>query len=257
MALTQSPGPIAAQPGPTNFTVDGPAHKLLLTPFPRRLRAELGGELVLDTTGAQLVHETGLLAALYVPEADVRAELLSPTDTRTHCPFKGDASYLAVKDVPDVFWTYREPNPEAAWLEGLLGVYFRKLDRWLDEDEEIHTHVRDPYHRVDARRSSRHVRVTVDGEVVAETRRPVVLSETGMPNRLYVPREDVRVELVRSATTTHCPYKGEATYWSAPGREDLAWSFEAPFVDALPAQGMLSFWGDGVVVELDGVAVPA
>ena len=261
MSLTLAPAPLSTAPGAANYTLDSPKHRLFLHPFPRRVRAELGGEVVLDTRRGQLLHETGLLPRLYVPEADVRLELLTPTDTSTHCPFKGDASYWTVraggKEAVDAFWTYAEPKEESSWLRGLLGMYEERFDRWLDEDEEIRGKLRDPYHRVDARRSSRHVRVLHDGAVVAETDRPVVVSETGVPNRFYVPREDVAVELQRSDTITHCPYKGEATYWSIPGGPDAAWSYEAPLGEALTARGHLSFSGDDVVVEVDGERVPS
>src|SRR3954465_1220156 len=96
MSLTQSPGPLAGQPGNTNFAIEGPKHRLLATPLPRRVRAELGGETVIDTEGAFLLHETGLKPQVYVPLADVKADALTRTDHTTHCPFKGDASYRTV-----------------------------------------------------------------------------------------------------------------------------------------------------------------
>lgn len=174
---------------------------------------------MLDSERAKLLHETGILPVLYVPEEDFDAGLLKPTDHSTHCPFKGDASYHSV-DAGDrvsenAVWTYAHPLPEASWLRGLRGVYADRLDAWLDEDEEIQGHLRDPYPRVDVRRSSRHVRVLAGDTVIADTADPAVLSETGLPNRFYVPRGDVREDaLVSSDTTAACPYKGEASYWS-------------------------------------------
>jgi uncharacterized protein (DUF427 family) len=121
------------------------------------------------------------------------------------------------------------------------------MDAWFDEDEQVHR-LRDPYHRVDARQSSRRVEVRLDGEVVARTERPVVVHETGVPLRFYIPREDVGTALVASDTTSVCPYKGTASYWSLNGIEDAAWSYEAPLESMLKARGNVCF--DATKVEV-------
>ncbi|MET0448548.1 MAG: DUF427 domain-containing protein, partial [Aeromicrobium sp.] len=240
MSLTRTPGPLATNPpAETNYSIDGPAHRLLLTPFPRRVRAELAGVTVLDTIAGGLVHESNLLPVLYVPEADVDMSLLEPTDRTSHCPFKGDASYWSVRVADRVaenaVWGYRDPIDSAAWLRGLVGFYWDRLDRWFDEDDEVFAHLRDPFHRTDVRPSSRTVTVRIGDAVVAESRHALVLSETGLPNRWYVPVEDIRTELfVPTDTTTHCPYKGDASYWTyRPGDGgddvvDVAWSYQKP-----------------------------
>src|SRR3954451_25193698 len=150
MSLTTAPGPLAGKPGPANYTIDGPKHRLLATPLPRRVRAELGGEVVLDTEGAFLLHETGLPAQLYVPLADVSAGLPDRPGRQTHCPFKGDASYrtIAVADrvAKNALWVYDEPLPASSFLDGHAGVYLDRLDRWLDvvgEGQGVHQ----PVHR--------------------------------------------------------------------------------------------------------------
>src|SRR5947209_4047278 len=98
MSLTMSTGPLAGQPPQTvNYRIDGPAHRLLMQQFPRRLRAMFGGETVFDTTRAMLLHETGLLPQPYVPLEDIRQDLLTATDHHTFCPFKGTASYWSVR----------------------------------------------------------------------------------------------------------------------------------------------------------------
>ena len=97
MSLTFSSGPLSGHaPATVNYRIDGPAHKLLMQQFPRRVRATFGGETVFDTIRATLVHETGLLPQVYVPQDDIRADLLQPTDHHTYCPFKGTASYWTV-----------------------------------------------------------------------------------------------------------------------------------------------------------------
>jgi uncharacterized protein (DUF427 family) len=145
-------------------------------------------------------------------------------------------------------WTYEDPIAKASWLRGLVSVYPERMDTWLDEDEEV-TGLRDPYHRVDARRSSRRIEVRHDGEVIARSERPVVVAETGVPLRFYLPREDVAAELRPSETTATCPYKGRASYWSLNGIGDVAWSYEAPLESMLAARGDVCFDASKVEVS--------
>jgi len=260
MSLTLSRGPLSRQPAAGNYRIDGPAHRLFFEGFPRRVRGSFGGESVLDTRRGKLLHETGLLPQLYVPREDVRTDLLASTDKRTHCPFKGDASYWTLRvgerSADNAAWAYIEPLESAAWLGGHLAFYWGSLDAWLDEDEEVQGHLRDPYHRVDVRASSRRVRVMARGFVVADTARPKVLSETGLPNRFYIPAEDVREDCLEpSAKRTVCPYKGLASYRTlrVDGEriEDAAWVYEEPLENAFKVRGHLSFMADGVEVDAD------
>jgi uncharacterized protein (DUF427 family) len=257
MTLTFPGAPLASEPpATTNYAIEGPRHRLLLHPFPRRVRARFAGEVVLDSTRGALLHESNILPRLYVPLEDVRADLLERTDHSTHCPFKGDASYWSVRVgdrvAENAVWTYEDPIDEASWLRGLVSVYPERMDAWLDEDEEV-TGLRDPYHRVDARRSSRRIEVRSDGEVLARSERPVVVAETGLPLRFYLPREDVAAELRPSDTTKTCPYKGRAAYWSLEAIEDAAWSYEAPLESMLGARGHVCF--DASKVDVSELAL--
>lgn len=262
MSLTLGGGPLAARPpGTVNYTVEGPAHRLLWHPFPRRVRALFGGRTVLDTDRAALLHETGLLPQLYIPQGDVDGQLLEPTEHRTHCPFKGDARYASVRAgervAENAVWSYPEPLDPAGWLAGHLAFYWEAMDAWFDEDEEVFGHVRDPYHRVDVRPTGRRVRVTAGGTEVADTRRALVLSETGLPNRYYLPPQDVHTALLApSATHTVCPYKGQASYRTlhAGGTTvpDAAWCYPQPLEDAGRIAGLYCFHADGVRTEVDG-----
>jgi len=257
MSLTFPGAPLASEPPlTTNYAIDGPRHRLLLHPFPRRVRARFAGEVVLDSTRGALLHESNILPRLYVPVEDMRADLLERTDHSTHCPFKGDASYWSVRVgdrvAENAVWTYESPIAEASWLLGLVSVYPERMDAWLDEDEEV-TGLRDPYHRVDARRSSRRIEVRSGGEVLARSERPVVVAETGLPLRFYLPREDVSAELRPSDTTATCPYKGRASYWSLDGIEDVAWSYEEPLESILAARDMVCF--DASKVEVSELAL--
>jgi uncharacterized protein (DUF427 family) len=262
MSLTKTDGPLAPKaPATVNYAIDGPAHKLFMQAFPRRVRAEFAGRTVLDTTHGVLVHETALLPRLYVPEADLDASAFVATDHSTHCPFKGDASYrsLVVGDrvVENALWHYPTPTPDALWLEGYASLYWEAADAWYDEDERVHGHLTDPFHRVDVRRSSRHVQVYAGDQLVAESRSPLLLAETGFPLRWYLSPEDVTVPLEPTATSTHCPYKGDASYWTLrlpDGREltDAAWGYKDPLPEAVRIAGLVSVVHDDLRVLVDG-----
>jgi uncharacterized protein (DUF427 family) len=258
MTLTLAHGPLSGNPpNAVNYEIIGPRHRLLMHEFPRRVRAVFAGEVIVDTRSGLLLHETGLLPRLYVPDDDLRADLMEPTGHSTYCPFKGRASYWTVRaghrTAENAVWAYPEPLEPASWLRGYKSVYWEAMDRWLDEDEEVLGHLCDPYHRVDVRRTSRHVRVLADDVLIAETDSPLLLSETGLPNRYYIPRADVRLELLRpSATTTVCPYKGTAEYWSLQSAADIAWSYPDPLEEAVRIADYISFLHDALTIELDG-----
>jgi uncharacterized protein (DUF427 family) len=130
------------------------------------------------------------------------------------------------------------------------------MDAWFEEDEEVFTHARDPYRRIDALRSSRHVRVELDGVVLADSRRPTVLFETGLRPRYYLPKVDVRTDLLEPTdTVTSCPYKGQARYWSARVGErverDVAWSYPTPLPESAPVAGLVCFYDERLDVLVD------
>jgi uncharacterized protein (DUF427 family) len=262
MGLTFGDGPLSpTAPQTVNYDIVGPAHKLLMRPFPRRVRAEFAGATVLDTRRGQLLYETGILPQLYVPEEDLDAAAFEPTDHSTHCPFKGDASYRSLKVgervVENALWHYPEPIETAAWLSGYAALYWSAADAWYDEDEPVLSHLPDPYHRVDIRQSSRHVQVFAGDELVAETRAPLVLSETGLPNRYYLDPADVTAVLTPTDTHTACPYKGEASYWTVrlgDGRElaDAVWGYPKPLAESSAVTGRISFLHDDLRTVVDG-----
>ena len=137
-------------------------------------------------------------------------------------------------------------------LKGLLAFHFDALDEWLEEDEPVIGHPRDPFHRIDVNRSSRHVKVTLDGETLAESDRPLALFETGLPTRWYLPREDVNMDLLQaSETRTTCAYKGHAATFSSGGtrhRLDLPRAGR----EVGPIRDRIAFYNEFVDIEIDG-----
>jgi len=263
MALTIGTGPFGKQSNGTfNFEVKAPrGHVLYFEDSPKRVRAAFNGETIADSRRVKLLHETGHLPIYYFPKEDVRMDFLEESDHTTHCPFKGDASYWSVRVgdrvAENAVWGYPEPIDSAPPLAGYVAFYHGAMDKWLEEEEEIDGHPKDPYHRIDVLNSSRHIKVSVNGEVVAETTRPKILFETGLPPRYYMPPEDVREELlVPSDSSSVCPYKGVASYWSvdADGEtvEDLVWSYPEARRDAQKVEGLLCFFNERVDLEVDG-----
>src|SRR3954454_13518374 len=265
MSLTAARGPSGGAPaGRFNFEPQAPTGAVLYwDPVAYHLRAFLAGELVFDTTEAKLLHEAGHLPVYYVPEDDLRAELLEPSDTRTRCPHKGEASYWTIRVgdrvEADAAWAYEDPLEHASFLAGHAAFQWDRLDEWFVEDEQVFGHPRDPYHRIDVYRTTRRVRVSLDGEELAESVRARALFETGLPPRWYLPPEDVRLELLEpSPTRTRCAYKGSASYWHVVVgdelQEDLAWSYPDPDDDARDVRGLICFLQELCVLELDGAA---
>ncbi len=227
----------------------------------KRVRAYLGGELVADTTRPKLVWEVPYFPSYYLPQADVRMELLTPTGRgERSSPGLGEASCFTVKGggrvAHDAAWHYPESPVEE--LRGYVRLDWEAMDAWFEEDEEVYVHPHDPHKRVDVLHSSRHVEVSVNGVKIADSHQPRLLFETALPTRYYVPLVDVRMDLLRpSETTSRCPYKGVATYWSleAGGQrfEDLAWTYKAPTLESAKIAGLVCFFTERVDLYVDGV----
>ena len=263
MGLMSGTGPFGRKPaGRFNFEPPGPGKALYLEPTPKRIRVVVGGETIADSRHAFMLHESGHQPIYYFPPEDVREEFLEPSERHTRCPKKGEASYHTIRVGADVVeagaWYYPEPIADAPpALKGLIAFYFDRMDRWFEEDEEIAVHPRDPYHRVDVLSSDRAVRVSIDGELLAESTRALALFESNLPPRWYLPAEDVVAELEPSDTVTRCPYKGAAGYHSvklASGEleKDLIWCYADPFAEVGRIAGLLCFFNERVDLELDG-----
>jgi uncharacterized protein (DUF427 family) len=262
MGMMTGTGPLSPNPeGEFNFEPPPPGRALYLEPTPKRIRVILGGETIADSRRAMLLQESGLMPVYYFPPEDVRVDLLEPTDKHTHCPKKGEASYYTIRagdrDAKNAAWYYPEPLDGAPPIKDLIAFYWDKIDTWMEEDEEVIGHARDPYHRIDLRKTSRHIRISLDGQLLAETTRAVALFESNLPTRWYLPREDVVAELVPTDTDTICPYKGHAGYYSVrldSGElaEDLVWYYADPMSEALGVTGLLCFYNEKVDIELDG-----
>ena len=226
MTLTVGRGPFGHFPG-GRFNFQAPESVSYLEDFPRWMRARLDGETVADSKRAKLLHESGRLPLLLFPEDDVRLDLV-PAEA------------------------IRRPGPE-----GLIELDWHAMDEWLEEDEVAFGHVRDPYHRLDVRASSRHVRVSLRGHTLAESSRTVALFETSLPTRWYFPPEDVRMDLLDAGgQETVCAYKGHAAHLSFGEDRDVAWTYLDPEREVAPIAGRIAFYDERVDLELDGEQQP-
>jgi uncharacterized protein (DUF427 family) len=257
MSLSLGTGPFGQAPaGAFNFDLDrsAPPHRIYFADFQPRVRAVIDGRTVLDTTRGKLLYETGIMPRLYAPLEDFDPAVLSRTDHTSHCPFKGDASYWSLTvnggSRENAVWAYESPIGEAAWLRGYASLYAEQADEWWVEDERTLGHLRDPFHRIDVLPSSRRVRISAGDEVFADTDRAVLLFETGLPPRAYVPRADVSVAIEPAEKRTVCPYKGEARYWDVGGVAEAAWSYEYPRPESTGIAGRLAFDPERVNVQI-------
>jgi uncharacterized protein (DUF427 family) len=224
----------------------------------KRVRVYLAGRLVADTRRPFLVWEIPYFPTYYLPLADVQAKL-DPTGNTEHSPSRGEAEILDVRveGATAAGAARRYPDSPLEPLRDLVRFTWAEMDEWLEEDEPVYTHPRDPYTRVDILASSQHVRVEIDGVTVADSVRPHILFETGLPPRYYLPLPDVRTELlVPSDTTSHCPYKGTAGYWSVDAghgvRPDLVWIYRTPLPESQKVAGLACFYNEKVDLYLDG-----
>ena len=239
-----------------------PGYRVDFEPSPRQLRVEFNGEIVANSTNAHLLHETAHVPVYYFPREDVRMDLMEATELYTFCPFKGEANYWTLKvgdkEVENALWSYEEPFTEALAFKDFVAFYWNKMDHWFEEDEEVFVHARDPYKRIDAIKSTRQVRVVLSGETLAETGNAIFLFETGMPVRYYLPQSDVRMDLLESSeTTSRCPYKGIASYWSArigdEVFEDIVWGYPDPIPEMPKIKDHVCFFNENVdAIFVDG-----
>ncbi|NIK60846.1 DUF427 domain-containing protein [Kribbella shirazensis] len=216
-------------------------------PVPRRVRAMLDGRVVLDTTDAIYLWEFPPYPQYYVPLADVAHGVLTDTGetrefahgvARVHTAGSGHA------------WVYDE-----GVAKDRVRFQWDALDSWFEEDEEVFVHPRNPYSRVDAVKSTRHIQVAADNQVLADSNATVIVFETGLPPRYYFPRTSVNFEhLTPTDRITACPYKGRTSaYWSLPEVLDVAWSYDFPTAPLLPIAGHVAFFNESVDITIDGV----
>jgi len=245
-------------------------------PIAKRIRATMGDATVVDTTAALLVWEPKRVVPSYaIPDADIAGEIAAGPSGSGTSVCDADVPQLLGRPVldPSVPFSVHTADGEPvrvrvggreatgfraadAEIGGHVILAFEDFDAWYEEDERNVSHPRDPFHRIDFVHSSRHVRVERDGQVLAESSRPVLVFEPPLPVRYYLPAEDVRTDLLApSDRRTRCAYKGEASYWSLPGFEDVAWFYPAPLREAGEIKDRIAFFDEHADITVDGRAL--
>ena len=257
MGLSWQQGPLGRNPN-GQFLVPGMPERLLYAePLRRRMRAELSGRTVVRSDNAVVLFEPGRYPVAYFPIGDFVEGALRPTDHRTTHPELGETAWFEVvgdtRSAGRGAWQHVGLPAHASILDGKVALAWRAMDAFFEEDDRIFGHASDPYHRIDIRRTSRHLVVRAGERVVADTTGPLVLYESGFAPRWYVPRDDVVADaLALTNLQTFCPYKGIASYYDIDGAHNAAWSYRAPLPDMAPIGDLVSFEPDRVEVSLDG-----
>jgi uncharacterized protein (DUF427 family) len=232
-------------------------------PSERHVRGTIGSVTLVNSYSAVLVWEPGQAVPGYVfPRADVREDLLRPTSAPTHGRHQGAGKFYDV-EVDGALYPALAFEYDVEGLEGHIAIDWMRreepgVEHWYEEAEEIFRHPRDPYKRVDPIPSDRHVEVFVDGLKIADTQRPVLLFETRLPIRYYIPAEDIDfTHLVETDLSSTCPYKGDARYWSVQTperlRENIVWAYADPVRAAAPIKDHLALYNEVVDIVVEGV----
>ena len=222
---------------------------------PKRVRIMLGGVWVADTKRPLLVWEKPYYPTYYIPVSDIADGVLEPNGSTTSSPSRGPATVYDVRSGGAVAEgaAYRHLDSPIEEIRDAVAFEWAAMDHWFEESEEVFVHPRDPYKRVDILASDRSVRIEIDGTTLAETSSPTLLFETSLPRRLYIPKTDVRMDLLEpSDHATECPYKGVARYWSFGGHDNVVWSYPFPTLESVKIAGLMCFYDERVDVHVDG-----
>jgi len=260
----------AAQTGELQTSFKNPAVQTEISP--KWIRVTFGGEVLAESRRVLLVLERGRTPVYFFPEQDGKMDRMTPVAYQTHNTRLGDASYFTLKAgskvAENAAWHYPVPKAtdpavtNAPDLRGYVAFRWESVDGWYEEGDEVFVHPRDPYHRIDVLNSTRPVKVVLGGITVAESKQPVILFETNFPARYYLPKNDVRLELLRpSDTITRCPYKGEAHYYSVEvgGQlyKDVIWYYRYPTTEASKIANNLAFYTEKTdATFVDGKELP-
>jgi uncharacterized protein (DUF427 family) len=257
MGLSWQQGPLSGR-GVGQFLTAEPLPERLLyaEPLRRRMRVRYGGDWIADSEDVVLLHEPGRYPVAFFPRASVADGVLTETGHVTRHAELGETAWFTatVGDATTAraAWEYRDLPAHAKVLRGRVAFAWRAMDAFYEEDERILGHAADAYHRIDIRATSRHLVVTANGQVIADTRAPLALYESGFAPRWYVPPADVDTgKLTPARGQTFCPYKGVCSYWDADGGQRGVWSYTDPYTEVTRIKGYYSFEPDRVEVHLD------
>jgi uncharacterized protein (DUF427 family) len=258
MGLSWQQGPLSRNPNGTFVSAPPlPERVLYLEPLRRRMSVKLGGRTIVRSDDAMILFEPARYPVAYFPIGDIDQGVLQPSEHEsTHPDLGPTTSFDVVGGDGEITkrgaWRHVDPPEQADALRDKVAFAWRLMDAFYEEDERILGHAADPYHRIDIRRTSRHLVVRASDQVVADTHAPLVLYESGFAPRWYLPRADIVDALEPVGGQTFCPYKGLASYYNVGDARAAAWSYRAPFPEVERIADMVSFYPEKVTVTIDG-----
>src|SRR5215475_16117280 len=234
-----------------------PVRILYAEPLRRRMRVRFGGTWIADSENVVLLFEPGRYPVAYFPKDEVSPAVLERSEQTTQHPELGQTSWYAVKagdrQAGRAAWEHIALPNYADTLKDRIAFAWPAMDAFFEEDERILGHAADSYHRIDIRQTSRNLVVRHQDRVVADTKRPLALYESGFAPRWYVPRADVDESILTFVDhQTFCPYKGLCSYYDIGDARLAAWSYREAYPEVGRISGLVSFEPDMVTVELDG-----
>jgi uncharacterized protein (DUF427 family) len=232
--------------------------RVRVEPTQRRVRVLLGGETIADSSSVLMVWEVPYYPTYYFPAEDVKTDLLVETGETRRSPSRGEATQYVVKAGTSEGAAYSFPDSKIEEISGHYAFVWKTMDHWFEENEEVYVHARNPYTRIDILPSDRRVRVEIDGVTVADSTNTSFLFETGLPVRYYIPKTDVRMDLLTPTDlATACPYKGTARYWSVnidgESHDNVVWGYDTPLPESQKVGGLVAFYNERVDIYVDEV----
>jgi uncharacterized protein (DUF427 family) len=263
MGLSWQQGPLGRNSNGTFVTpTPMPERMLYVEPLRRRMSVELGGSVIARSDGAILMFEPARYPVAYFPLGDIDQDVLQATaHESTHADLGKTRWFDVVGGDGQITkrgaWQHVDPPAQALPLRDTVAFAWRAMDAFYEEDERILGHAADPYHRIDIRRTSRHLVVREGDQLVADTHTPLVLYESGFAPRWYVPRADIADALEPVEGQTFCPYKGLASYYNVGDTPTAAWSYRAPFEGVERIADFVSFYPEKLTITIDGEKLEA
>lgn len=228
-----------------------------MAPGYKWIRGLLDGQVVVNSREYQFVWEIPYWPWWFFPRDHVDGDLVESVDQDVVPSLPEGAVLYDLVFSDKTLTAAARAYPGHTDLQDLVTIDFGALDHWFEEDVEVFVHPRSPYTRIDALTSSRHIVVSIDGVEVANSHKPTVLFETGVPPRFYLPMTDVDLAvLVRNDRRSSCPYKGDATMFDAHIAGEVvrnaAWTYTLPRPEATPIAGQICFYDEKVDIDIDG-----
>lgn len=258
MGLAWQQGPLSIGSVGRFLTPESLPQRLLYAePLRRRTRVRFGDQWIADSEDVVLLHEPGRYPVAYFPESDIQPGILFAEDRATQHPELGNVAWFTVgvadRTANRAAWRYTALPGHAAVLQARVAFAWRGMDAFYEDDERIVGHATDAYHRIDIRSTSRHLVVRDGDRVVADTRRPLALYESGFAPRWYVRRDDIDESVLKVvAGQTFYPYKGLADYYDIGDRKRAAWCYINAWPEVGRVSNLVSFEPDKINVYLDG-----